>query len=344
MFPLFRSIEKAWVDLDSFSLVTEYDTLLLIVKDFFRDIPMSKLTRIFRVSTPVLAIIFVAGVLFSFPTEKTVEGKILRHIRQNLSSGQKLLITNLYEKVFTKPEERKVLDKLYRAFFRIPLFLLDYKERLNRYPTLEEVASQFALEGPASAEVLLSVMEADPRVPDFIERDTDSREIINIDAEKVRADRRFSSSLKRRLAGWEGQAATLDLKKLNGDRIELADFGGYPFLLYVWFTGCPPCMATTPELVKLHDKFNKKGFTVVAANADRYLQLGFEDEVIHRYSRKQKINFPIVRWNAVMDRNYGGIAIFPTMFLVDKNGTIIQHYVGYQELDRLESDVKSLTG
>ena len=104
MFPLFRSIEKAWVDLDSFSLVTEYDTLLLIVKDFFRDIPMSKLTRIFRVSTPVLAIIFVAGVLFSFPTEKTVEGKILRHIRQNLSSGQKLLITNLYEKVFTKPE------------------------------------------------------------------------------------------------------------------------------------------------------------------------------------------------------------------------------------------------
>lgn len=311
---------------------------------------MPGLTRKFRVSVPflpllpLLLIALVAGAWFPLPAQESVEGRILGHIRENLTSGQRLLVTDLYEKVFTKPEERQVLDKLYRAFFRIPLFLVDYEEKLDRYPTLEEIASQFALEGPRSAEVLLGVMQADPRVPDFIDRDPDSGEIINIDAEKVRADRRFASPLERRLAGWEGQAATLDLEKLGGGRVQLADFEGRPFLLYVWFTGCPPCMATTPDLVKLHAKFGEKGFTVVAANADRFLQLGYEDDVIHRYSREEKISFPVVHWNAEMDRNYGSIAIFPTMFLVDGDGTIVGHYVGYQEPDRLEADVEALTG
>ena len=311
---------------------------------------MPKSTRKFRISVPLLSLLpllliaLVAGARFSLPAQETVEGRILGHIRENLTSGQPLLVTDLYEKVFTKPEERQVLGKLYRAFFRIPLFLVDYKERLDRYPTLEEIASQFALEGPPSAEVLLGVMEADPRVPDFIDRDADSGEIINIDAEKVKADRRFASPLERRLAGWEGQAATLDLEKLGGGRMQLGDFEGRPFLLYVWFTGCPPCMATTPDLVKLHGKYGEKGFTVVAANADRYLQLGYEDDVIHRYSREQKISFPVVHWNAEMDRYYGGIAIFPTMFLIDGDATIVGHYVGYQEPDRLEADVEALTG
>ena len=288
--------------------------------------------------------LWLAGIVvctaLCLPAGESVEGRILGHIRDNLRSGQPLIVTDLYEKVFTQPEERQVLDKLYRAFFRIPLFLVDYQERLQRYPTLQEIAAQFALEGPDSAGVLLRVMEADPRVPRFITRHRDTGEILRIDAEMVKEDARFAKPIERRLAGWEGRPATLEIEKLEGGQLELPDFAGHPVLLYVWFTGCPPCMAMTPNLIDLHGRYQARGLTIVAANADRHLGLGYGDEVIHRYAREKQVEFPVAHWNAAMDRFYGSIAIFPTSFLIDSTGTIVQHYVGYQETARLAADVE----
>ena len=276
----------------------------------------------------------------SLQAGESVEGRILGHIRENLRSEQPLIVTDLYEKVFTQPEERQVLDKLYRAFFRIPLFLVDYQERLGKYPKLQEIAAQFALEGPDSADVLLRVMEADPRVPHFVTRHRDTGEILRIVAEMVKTDPRFSKPIERRLTGWEGQLATLKIERLKGGKLELPDFEGHPVLLYVWFTGCPPCMAMTPNLIELHGRYQARGFTIVAANADRHLGLGYGDEVIHRYVREKKIEFPVAHWNVAMDRFYGSIAIFPTSFLIDSTGTIVRHYIGYQETARLEADVE----
>ena len=74
---------------------------------------------------------------------ETTESRVLRSIRERLQPGQPLLITELYEKVFTRDEERRVLNKLYAAFFRIPLFLVEYQEWFHRHPTLKEIAAQF---------------------------------------------------------------------------------------------------------------------------------------------------------------------------------------------------------
>ncbi len=275
---------------------------------------------------------------------ESIEARILGHIGKNLRDGQPVLVTDLYGKIFTKPEERKVLGKLFRSFFRIPLFLVDHQEKLGKHPSLKDIAAQFSLEGPESADVLLRVMEADPRVPPFIERDEESGEIVGIDAEMIRRDRRFSAPLERRLTGWEGQAAELTLEKLGGGQIALADLKGKSTFLYVWFTGCPPCMEMTPHLVELYGKYAEQGFTVVAANADRHLELGNEEDVIHRYIEEQKIHFPVAHWDGKMDRFYGSIAIFPTSFLIDSEGTVARHYVGYQTPEKLEADLKEVLG
>ena len=292
----------------------------------------------------VLSVIVVGIALLPLPAAESIEARILGHIGKNLRDGQPVIVTDLYGKVFTAPEERQVLDKLFRSFFRIPLFLVDHQEKLDRYPTLKDIASQFSLEGPESADIMLRVMEADPRVPPFIERDEKSGEITGIDAEMIRRDRRFATPLERRLTGWEGRPAELALEKLGGGQIELAQIKGNATLLYVWFTGCPPCMETTPILVKLHEKYAGQGFTVVAANADRHLELGNEEDVIHRYIEEQKIRFPVAHWDGKMDRFYGSIAIFPTMFLIDGNETIVHHYVGYQTPEKLEADLKEVLG
>jgi thiol-disulfide isomerase/thioredoxin len=100
-------------------------------------------------------------------------------------------------------------------------------------------------------------------------------------------------------------------------------------LLYVWFTGCPPCIEEVPQLVALGHDFSARGLAIVGANADRALGLSYDDAARQRYIQKAKIRFPIVHWTRESDAAYGNIAIFPTLFLIDAKGVIIRHWVGY---------------
>jgi thiol-disulfide isomerase/thioredoxin len=157
------------------------------------------------------------------------------------------VVTDLYNNVFTKPDERQALDKLYNAFFRIPLFVAQYQEKFGSPPSLKIVSEQFDLRGPDAADVLLRVMESDPRVPHFLARDPKTAEITEVDVEEIRNDARFGQVLQRQLAGWEGKAAPeLELRGIKGDTVSLGQLKGKVVLLYVWFTGCPPCMQETP--------------------------------------------------------------------------------------------------
>ncbi len=56
------------------------------------------------------------------------EARVLDYVRTHLEPGQPLMVTDLYNRVFTQPDERQALNKLYNAFFRIPLFVANYQE------------------------------------------------------------------------------------------------------------------------------------------------------------------------------------------------------------------------
>lgn len=260
------------------------------------------------------------------------EARVLTYIRERLQPGQPLLITNLYNQVFTQPEERKALDKLYKSFFRIPLFATQYQEKFGFPPTLRVIAEQFDLDSPQAADTLLRVMESDPRVPRFLTRDPQSGEITHVDSQRIRSDRRFGRVVEKQLSGWEGiPAPAYTLRGLDDAEVSSESLAGKTVLLYVWFTGCPPCMKETPELVALDREFSDKGLVVVGANADKLLALGYDDDVRRKYSAEVGIDFPLVDWTKESDAAFGNISIFPTLFLIDAEGVIIQHWVGYAD-------------
>lgn len=264
------------------------------------------------------------------PGPSDAETRVLDYIRTHLRAGEPLLVTDLYNKVFTEPEERKALDKLYGAFFRIPLFLAQYQEKFGSPPSLKVISEQFDLLTPAAADVLLRVMESDPRVPRFLVRDPRTGEITRLDVEKIRSDSRFGQAIERQLTGWDGKPAPdFKLPGLDGGVTDSASLRGKVVLLYVWFTGCPPCMKETPALVALEHEFSGRGLTVVGANADRVLGLSHDDAVRRRYAEEQKINFPVAHWTKESDTAYGKISIFPTLFLIDRRGVIIHHWIGF---------------
>jgi peroxiredoxin len=300
---------------------------------------MTKAT--FCLSACLLPAFLVALAPGSEQTEQAAaETRVLSYIRDHLQPGQPLLVTELYNKVFTQPEERKALDKLYSAFFRIPFFVVQYQEKFASAPSLSVIAQQFDLPNAEGADTLLRVMESDPRVPHFLTRDPATHEITKVDVKEIQLDPKFGQKLQHQLSGWEGKPAPdFKLATLEGGAVVSSSLRGKVVLLYVWFTGCPPCMKETPALVALNRDFAARGLSIVGANADRLLGLSYDDEVRRRYIKEQSANFPVVHWTKESDSAYGGISIFPTLFLTDREGVIIHHWVGIVPAADLRSAV-----
>ena len=291
--------------------------------------------------TPVVWLFLLLSATIALP-QPDAETRILQYIREHLRPGQPLVVTELYNNVFTRPDERQALDKLYNAFFRIPLFVAQYQEKFGSPPTLKTISEQFDLRAPGAAEVLLRVMESDPRVPRFLARDPKTGEIIHVDIEEIRNDARFGQVLQRQLAGWEGKTAPeLELRGIKGDTVSLEQLKGKVVLLYVWFTGCPPCMKETPDLVSLYHELSARGFGIVGANADRFLGLSYDDQMRLRYIRERKIEFPIVHWTRESDKAYGGISIYPALFLIDRKGLVSHHWIGYVPSSELRRAIEA---
>jgi len=174
-------------------------------------------------------------------------------------------------------------------------------------------------------------------------RDAGSGEITWVDIEAVKKDKRFNQVIERTLGGWVGKNApafTLDL--LNGNPWGSANLTGKSYLIYFWFSGCPPCLRLSPHLAGLEKQFRGKNFAILSVNADRLLELSTTDAERAAYIKQQGFRFPVAHLSKKMNEDYGSINVFPTLFLVDSHGIIRKHYIGYQPPELLAADIKEL--
>jgi len=268
------------------------------------------------------------------------ETKVIEYLKKNIEPGRPVIVSDLANEVFTTAEEREVLSELYNKFFKIPLFLVQYSSNSGNIPTLQEISEQFNFKVDGQADLILRIMEVDPRVPSFFERNPSNGEITSINVEAIRSHPQFGRAIERTIAGWEGNISPeFSIQHYDGSLITSTDLAGKPHLVYLWFTNCPPCVKTSPLLVELHNKYAEKGFEIVAANADQVLELPYDNDLRAEYVERLGIEFTTAHMNSNMQNAYGGIAVFPTMFFVDKNGIIVKHFVNFQEKPVLEEAI-----
>src|SRR5262245_34973297 len=93
------------------------------------------------------------AVVLQVPQASPVERKVVEYLKVNVKPGQPVVVSDLYNNVFKTPEERKVLDRLFNAFFKIPIFVVQYNESTKKIPTLKEISQQFQLTVPGEADV-----------------------------------------------------------------------------------------------------------------------------------------------------------------------------------------------
>jgi len=282
---------------------------------------------------------FLAGAAVASPN--AAEARVVALLRERVRPGERVVASELAQAV-SDPAEKRALDRLFGVFFKLPLFAAQEQQRLNRPPTLAEIGDQFALRLPGEVELLLQVMDADPRMPRFFERDPKTGEILKVDVAAIRAHPRFGQALERSLMGLEGQPApSFTARLFGGQELSSAALAGRPYLLYFWFTGCPPCTQTAPALAELQARNAARGFTVVAANADQALDLGIEEAERNAHAQKlggAKLAVATPELLAAV----GGVSVFPTLVFVDAKGQVLRQLVNQQTAADLQTIVDRL--
>ena len=154
----------------------------------------------------------------------------------------------------------------------------------------------------------------------------------------TRASARRSSG---RSAGWEGRPApAFSATDYDGKPVGSAELAGKPYLLYFWFTNCPPCVRTSPLLARLDRTYAAKGFRIVGLNADRVLELPYSDAERRTYATQQGLAFTLAHLTPEVQEAFGSVSVFPTLFFVDAKGTIVKHFVNQQEPASLDAAVR----
>ena len=154
-----------------------------------------------------------------------------------------------------------------------------------------------------------------------------SQETTNKDV-KILKDRRVSlTTTTNQIISVKESKIGLTFKELEGKAV----------LLNFFATWCPPCKAEIPHLNSLRKKYDGK-FEVIGVLLEQNKDINEINSFIDDFNVQYPITFS--EQNFELAKVLGGVRSIPTMFMYDKNGKLIQKYVGIVPQEMLESDIK----
>jgi thiol-disulfide isomerase/thioredoxin len=96
-------------------------------------------------------------------------------------------------------------------------------------------------------------------------------------------------------------------------------------------------MQTSPLL---NEAAQAAGLPVVALNADKVLELDVSDAERTAYTKKLLAFTHAAATPALIDA-YGGVSVFPTLFFVNRSGTVVRQMVNRQDRASLDAAIRA---
>ncbi len=117
-----------------------------------------------------------------------------------------------------------------------------------------------------------------------------------------------------------GKPIALKGVDLRGQSVDAAQYRGKTLLVAFWATWAVPAKRDLPDLAKLYQKYNAKGFEVVAVNLDN------EKADLEAFLKASPLPWPQVFEPGGMESRLAtefGVISLPTMILVDPDGKVV---------------------
>lgn len=153
----------------------------------------------------------------------------------------------------------------------------------------------------------------------------------------------FSIIVAAALGGWalldqKNAAPAISATTLEGKTLTLAELRGKVVLVNFWATSCTTCMAEMPKLVAMQQKYAAQGYQTLAVAMDYD-----PADYVKTYVGKTHLPF-IVAHDSKGDiaKAFGGIRLTPTSMLIDKQGRIVQTYLGEPDFEKFQALVEKL--
>ena len=113
-----------------------------------------------------------------------------------------------------------------------------------------------------------------------------------------------------------------DFTDFEGRQRKLSEFKGKYVLLDFWGSWCGPCLADVPHLKAAYDRFRDRGFEILGIDYEH----GASAETVRALLKEKNITWPNATPESVKDLVEKRFRIwgFPTLILLDRNGTVLE--------------------
>ena len=106
---------------------------------------------------------------------------------------------------------------------------------------------------------------------------------------------------------------------IAGDVVGIEDYRGQPLILYVWATWCPTCRFQSPAIEELSKSHQVLSVAVNSGNP----------ESIRSYMGENGYTFNVINDPDGRIQRQLKVSAFPTVFILDENGSRVMSEVGY---------------
>ena len=136
----------------------------------------------------------------------------------------------------------------------------------------------------------------------------------------------------------------IGVEDIDGKMVSLADYKGKVLLIDFWATWCGPCLGELPELLKVYEEYNPKGFEIVSISLDYADRLSLEKyrDWIDEKKMNWRHTYEGQGWGIDLVKKYF-VSSIPAPFMVGTDGSLIAWGENCRG-DKLKETIKTALG